>query len=103
MSKVIWKDDNRAIRKGLQKCLDKVTSDFYDYVIYDIYENEIPWDEYFTEGEPITAKQLMEFFQERADWFFKGDTFPQECDKATWQDTDESVPLYQKFVEGVVK
>jgi hypothetical protein len=98
MSKIIWKKDNRAIREGLQKCLKKVVSDFYDYVIHDIYEDEISWDEYFTEGEPITAKHLMEFFQDRADWYFKGDTFPQECDTATWYGTDESVPLYQKFV-----
>ena len=101
MSKVIWKKDNRAIREGLQNCLEKVSQDFYDYVKSDIYEDDIAWDEYFNEGKPITAEKLMEFFQDRADWYFRGDTFPQECDATTWHGTDESVPLYQKFIEGI--
>lgn len=100
MSKIQWQKDDFTIRQRIHKCLDKVSQDFYDYVKFDLYEDDIAWDEYFDEGKPITAEQLMKFFQDRADWYFRGDAFPYECDTDTFMGTDESVPLYQQFIRG---
>ena len=58
---------------------------------------DVDYEEYFEEGKPITLDQLRHFFQDRGEWFFNGDEFPNETNIDTWGKTQESVPLYQAF------
>ena len=88
-------------RKGLLRATDHVLDHFWRYLENDIKHNDLNYEEYFKEGEPITLDQLRHFFQDRAEWFFNGDEFPNETDVNTWGKTQESVPLYQAFIKEI--
>jgi hypothetical protein len=85
--------------KGLLRATDHVLEHFCRYLTTDIKYDDIDYEEYFEEGKPITLDQLRHFFQDRAEWFFNGDEFPNETAIETWGKTQEEVPLYQAFIE----
>ena len=86
-------------RKGLLRATDHVLEQFCRHLTNDIKYDDLNYEEYFKEGEPITLDQLRHFFQDRAEWFFNGDEFPNETNIDTWGKTQESVPLYQAFIK----
>jgi hypothetical protein len=87
-----------AEREGLLRATDHVLEHFCRYLENDIKHNDLNYEEYFEEGKPITLDQLRHFFQDRAEWFFNGDEFPNETNIHTWGNTQEYVPLYQAFI-----
>ena len=92
---------NDTEREGLLRATDYVLELFESYIRHDVIHDEIDWDEYFKQGEPITLDQLRYFFEDRAEWFFNGDEFPNETAEDTWGVDQESVPLYQHFIGEV--
>ena len=86
-------------RKGLLRATYHVLGHFCRYLTNDIKHDDIDYEDYFKEGEPITLDQLRHFFQDRGEAFFNMDEFPNETDIDTWGKTQESVPLYQAFIK----
>jgi len=86
-------------REGLIRATQYVLELFERYITLDIKHDDCNWNEYFKQGEPITLDQLRHFFEDRAEWFFNGDEFPNKTAKDIWGVKEESVPLYQAFIK----
>jgi hypothetical protein len=83
---------------GLLRATEHVLEHFCRYLEADIKYDDLDYEEYFEEGEPITLDQLRYFFQDRAEAFFNMDEFPNETAIETWGTTQDEVPLYQAFI-----
>tara|TARA_R110000824_G_scaffold139781_1_gene305176 strand:+ start:253 stop:525 length:273 start_codon:yes stop_codon:yes gene_type:complete len=65
-------------KEGLLRATEYVLLGLHRYISHDLNNEEIDYEEYFKEGETITLDQLHHFFQDRSEWFFSGDEFPEE-------------------------
>jgi hypothetical protein len=76
---------NYKEKEGLLRASDYIFKGLHRYITHDLENEEINYEEYFKQGEPITFDQLYHFFQDRSEWFFSGDEFL------------EGDPLYQIY------